>query len=100
VEKTGILQRTNRVDVNEHLDLAVEGHQVFEETDEDIQEAVMDAKRVREESAESGDVDGESDAHVEPTPTRKEALQAVLLLQRYTIHLNDPFARELEKMLG
>ena len=45
--------------------------------------------------------DGEldSDEVVEPMPTYNEALQATLLLQKYTKYLNKPFACKLELML-
>ncbi|KIO10228.1 hypothetical protein M404DRAFT_129242 [Pisolithus tinctorius Marx 270] len=83
------------MDINALLNPAVEAHQAFEATDEDIYEAVMDAKRAWEEPAKSDDVDDESDA-----PTCNEALQAALLLQKYTKALDNPFARKLETMLG
>ncbi|KAF9221437.1 DDE-domain-containing protein [Gyrodon lividus] len=82
------------------LNPAIEAHQVFKATDENICKAVMDAKRVWEESAKSSDVDGESDAPVEPTPMCNEALQAALLLRKYTKNLDDPFTHKLETMLG
>ncbi|KIK76026.1 hypothetical protein PAXRUDRAFT_18499 [Paxillus rubicundulus Ve08.2h10] len=100
LEKTGLLQHTNQMDINKLLNPAVKVHQVFEETDEDIYEAVMDAKRVWEESAKSGEVDVESDAPVEPAPMCNKALQAALLLQKYMRDLDDPFAHKLEMMLG
>ncbi|KIK80626.1 hypothetical protein PAXRUDRAFT_158156, partial [Paxillus rubicundulus Ve08.2h10] len=87
-------------DINELVNPAIEAHQVFEATDEGIYEAVMDVKRVQEELAKSGDVDVKSDAPVEPAPMRNEALQAALLLQKYTKDLDDPFTRKLEIMLG
>ncbi|KIK74703.1 hypothetical protein PAXRUDRAFT_19614 [Paxillus rubicundulus Ve08.2h10] len=51
LEKTGLLQHMNQMDINELLNPAIEAHQVFEATDEDIYEVVMDVKRVWEESA-------------------------------------------------
>ncbi|KAF8437529.1 hypothetical protein L210DRAFT_3545894 [Boletus edulis BED1] len=68
--------------------------------DEDIYEAVMDAKTLGEQSAASGAGDDDPDEVVEPAPTRSEAIRAALLLQRYTKDLNDPFACKLEAMLG
>lgn len=73
---------------------------MFNATDQIILyfDAAMEAMKMQEESVISGASD-DDDEEVEPTPTRKEALQAALLLIRYTIHFNDPYARELESML-
>ena len=64
-------------------------------TDEEIFQAVMDAK---EDNGGHGDIDG--DAADIPGPTRNEALQAALMLQRYVQDLDDPFARKLEGILS
>ncbi|KAI6147658.1 hypothetical protein BKA82DRAFT_156661, partial [Pisolithus tinctorius] len=72
-----------------------QAHQAFEAMDKDIYETVMDMKKMWEELAKSGDVDDESDA-----PMCNEALQATLLLHKYTKALDNPFARKLETMLG
>ena len=61
----------------------------------------MEAKEAQEESMRSNEtLDANSDDPVEPVPTRIEALQAVLLLQKYTRDLDDPIAHKLETMLG
>ncbi|KAF8555678.1 hypothetical protein OG21DRAFT_1507444 [Imleria badia] len=90
------------MDINELVNPAAEAHQIFDATDEDIYEAVMDAKKVREALEKSSDLHGESDSDevVEPMITRDEALQAALSLRKFTKYLNDPFARKLEVMLG
>ncbi|KAI5980760.1 hypothetical protein EDD15DRAFT_2134420, partial [Pisolithus albus] len=75
-------------------------HNIFDATDMDIYSAVMEAKKLREESDAAGSCDDVDAGPIEPVPTRNEALQAAHLLQRYTGSLNDPFARNLESMLG
>ena len=79
---------------------AAEAHNVFDASDEDIYQAVMEAKGARGLSATSGGDNNDHDGPVESAPTRNEALQAALLLCKYTKDLNDPFARRLETMLG
>ena len=87
-------------DLAKLLNPAAEAHNVFDASDEDIYQAVMDVKGVWGLSATSGGDDNDHDGPVESAPTRNEALQAVLLLHKYTRDLNDPFARRLETMLG
>jgi len=61
----------------------------------------MEAKEAQEGSARSNQTsDANSNDPVEPVPTRIEALQAALLLQKYTRDLDDPIARKLETMLS
>ncbi|KAF8556593.1 hypothetical protein OG21DRAFT_1459019 [Imleria badia] len=104
LEATGALQRSNRMDVTELLNPAAETHNIFDATDEDICEAMMDAKMAREggngDSDEVGDTNGELGTAAEPSPTRSQALQAPLLLKRYLADMDDPAARRLEAMLG
>lgn len=49
-------------------------------------------------SNESDDVS--DDEPVKPTRTRKEALQAALVVGEYISELDGPYARKLESMLG
>ncbi|KAI5992164.1 hypothetical protein EDD15DRAFT_2168615 [Pisolithus albus] len=105
LEATGALQRSNRMNLAEILNPAVEMHDIFEATDEDIFEAVMGAKAARELNVGGSDEvsDGNDDSSTPaaaPGPTRKDALQASLLLREYVKDFDDPFARKLELMLG
>ena len=101
LEKTGVLQHLNQMDISELLNPAVEAHQLFEATDQDIYEAVMEAKEAQEESTRSNETsDANLDDPVEPVPTCIEALQAALLLQKYTRDLDDPITHKLETMLS
>ncbi|KAF8463207.1 hypothetical protein JB92DRAFT_2776165 [Gautieria morchelliformis] len=86
------------MDIAELLNPVDESH-MFEGTDEDIYQSVMDAKKAREANKDnSDDVDG--DIPIEPAPMRNEALQAMLVLRKYARDIEDPFARKLEMMLG
>jgi hypothetical protein len=97
LEATGVLHHSNRMDIAELLNPAVESHNLFDTTDEDIFNAVMDAKRFEENG---GDDDDGGDNDDDPGPTRRELLQAVLMLRKHVATLDDPFARKLEMMLG
>ena len=75
---------------------------IKETTDEEIFQAVMDAKKVHEESThDKGDNDIEDDS---PSyiirPTRNEVLQAALVVKKYIEELNNPFARKLEGIIN
>jgi hypothetical protein len=107
LEATGVLQRLNRMDINEILNPATETHNIFEATDDDIFQTVMDAKAARE-AEESGGGKGLGNAigqsipkpDEEPIPTRREALEAAIQLKKYVNTLEEPFARTLEAILG
>ncbi|KIK75362.1 hypothetical protein PAXRUDRAFT_19069 [Paxillus rubicundulus Ve08.2h10] len=86
------------MDMMELLTLAVETHDVFDATDEDIFESVTDAKKLQERNG--GDDDNDDINMPAPSLTRSEALQALLTLRKYIAALDDPFACKLEVMLG
>ena len=96
LESTGVLQHSNRMDIAGLLNPAAEMSDIFEATNEDIYQSVMEAKKAQEGIND----DMDSDLLVELGPARNEALQAVLILKRYVQDLDDPFARKLEMMLG
>lgn len=86
---TGVLQSNNRMSIEALLNPQEELLTIKETTDEEIFQAVMDAKKVREESAhDKGDNDIEDDS---PSyiirPTRNEALQAALVCLRFKIYV-------------
>ena len=66
---------------------------------EDIYQAVMDAKKAWNALAKSNGK-SDSDEVVKLMPTHNEALQATLLLWKYTKYLDKPFTCKLELMLG
>ncbi|KIM62600.1 hypothetical protein SCLCIDRAFT_61823, partial [Scleroderma citrinum Foug A] len=86
--------------IAELLNPAVKAHNLFNATDQDIFDVVMEAKRVWEESAVLGTSDNVDDEPAEVLPTCGEVLQAMLLLCRYTKGLNDPLACSVEMTLG
>lgn len=72
-------------------------------TDSGIYHAIMDSQEVHESGTEgvgnSNDDDTPRDSTRRPHPTRREALQAALLLKRYLAAIDDPFARKMETSL-
>ena len=94
------MQPLNRMSITEFLNPAAETHNLFEATENDIYEAVMDAKTVKD-GLDGDNNDSEKDVTpTKPGPARHEALQAVLTLQEYIGTINDPFVRKLEVMLN
>jgi hypothetical protein len=91
---TGALQYGNRMSIQALLNPVEELTTMNETTDEDIYQAVIDAKET-EYTHEDGD-----EAPAENRPTRKEALQAMLVIQDYIRDIDDPFARKIESALS
>ncbi|KIK78415.1 hypothetical protein PAXRUDRAFT_164093 [Paxillus rubicundulus Ve08.2h10] len=90
------------MDIEELLNPAKERQDLFEATDQDICNAVMEAKVAQENTAAAGgsnELDN-SDESVKPPHTHKEALQAALILEEYISELDGPFAQKLEPLLG
>ena len=85
LERTGVLQHSNRMGISELLNPQDETFAVIKVADKDIFEAVMEARRAQED--ENGDIDDVD--LVEPVPTRVELLQAVSLITRYTRYNNN-----------
>ncbi|KAI6027857.1 hypothetical protein BKA83DRAFT_4014779, partial [Pisolithus microcarpus] len=100
LESSGVLQHTNRMNITELLNPAAESHNIFDTTDMDIYNVVMDAQKVHEPSAVLGTSNNDDEEPVKPAPTCKEALQAALLLRKYTKGLDDPCARKVESVLS
>ncbi|KAH0840367.1 hypothetical protein J3R83DRAFT_1390, partial [Lanmaoa asiatica] len=99
LEATEVLQRLNRMSIKELLNPVAELNNVFDASDEDIYDAVMDAQAARESSKDDND-ENDSDEHIELTPTRKEALQAITVLRRFANEVDDSLARKVEGVLG
>jgi hypothetical protein len=95
------VQRSNRMDITELLNPAVESHNLFDATDKDIFDSVMGAKMVSEGNARGKDNDTDIDVpEAMAGPTRRELLEAALMLRKHAATLNEPFACKLEVMLG
>ena len=94
------------MDITELLNPVAESSHVFDVGDEDIFQAVMDTKAARElsEGHDGNEVsaDGNNNCNepTEPPPTRKKALQAMMVLRRYANEMDDPLARKVEAALG
>ncbi|KAG6374264.1 hypothetical protein JVT61DRAFT_4281 [Boletus reticuloceps] len=84
--------------INELLNPATESYNMFDAMDEDIYESVMHAKALWDSG--SNDDNNNNESGGEPTPTRMEALQAVLTLRRYVNIFNNPLSQKLEMTLG
>lgn len=70
-------------------------------TDEEIFKAVMDSKAQRENMAtNNGDNDIDDDSPIAPPPSRHEALQAKITIEKYISTIDEPYARKLEGILA
>jgi hypothetical protein len=98
---TGVLQSINQMSLEALLNPQEELLTIEQTTDEEIFEAVMDAKKACKESPhDEGDNDIKDDAPSDICPTRNEALQAALVVKKYIPELNDPFTCKLEAIIG
>ena len=92
------------MDIAELLNPAIELSHIFDTSDDDIYQTVMDVKLAWESSNRDGDkvsnVNHQCSEPIEPPLTHKEALQAMLVLHRYANEINDPLACKVEVMLG
>ena len=100
LEHTGVLQRTNRLKLNDLLNPESERQVMEHTTDEEIFHAVM-ASRAAEEDIElvGGADDDDDDAEILPRPSRRAALEAAATLERYISVIEEPYARKLEGFL-
>ena len=96
----GVLQKSNRMDIESLLNPAGESHVLSETSDREIYQAVMDAAEARENSEINGGDDIDGDVAIRPRPTRREVLQAMSTIGLYIEDLNDPIARKIEAVLG
>jgi hypothetical protein len=95
----GALQVKNQIDIESLLNPRIEVQTTEEVSDEEIYQAVIDAKKAQENMEINGRDDIGTDAHVEPHPTLHEVLQAASVLGRYIEESNDPNACKLESIL-
>ncbi|KAH9003613.1 hypothetical protein EDB86DRAFT_2798786 [Lactarius hatsudake] len=98
LESTGALQRSNRMSISELVNPPDEAYLVSKTTNEDIFDAVMEARRARE-GGQTGQDDIDEDTLVDPIPTRAEALQMALGLSRYTMDKDDDLLRKMDSVL-
>lgn len=99
LERIGVLQPRNRMDLDELLNPANERNMYDEGTEEEIYRAVLE-RRKAEQQREKNAGDGDPDEIAEIKPSRKEALAATSTLSKYVADLDEPFARKLEVNLA
>lgn len=99
LESTGVLQRSNRMSISDLLNPVDEAHFLVATSDEDIFNAVMEARQVRE-GDEGGQDNIDEDLPVDPIPTRAEAIRAALTISRYTMDKGDTILQEVEPALA
>jgi hypothetical protein len=101
LEATGVLQKSNRMDIEALLNPIDESQAMDETTDEEICHAVLAMKNVGEfADVNQGDDDPDDDAPIAPQPSRREVLQVTSTIHQYINTLNDPLARKLEGLLS
>lgn len=47
-----------------------------------------------------GDADADDDSPLDPRPTRRDAMHAVITIQKFVESMEDPFARQIETVLA
>ncbi|KAF8545932.1 hypothetical protein OG21DRAFT_1528160, partial [Imleria badia] len=99
LELCSVLQHSNQMNISELLNPAAESHDIFNASEKDIHNAVMEAKRVQEQSTLLGNDDNDPES-VEPDISYKEALTAAMSLQKYTKNIDNPLAHKLEVVLS
>ena len=90
------MQRSNHMSISDLLD---EAHFLVTTTDEDIFNAVMEARQVQEGDKSIQD-DFDEDLLVDPILTCAEAIRAALMISRYSMHQADPILQEVEPALA
>jgi len=101
LERTGVLQKKNGMDINELLNLPEESRMMDDTTVKEICQAVLAAHKAQEEGLISGEGnDVEDDAPGEPVPTYSEIAQAMSIVARGIEYDQDPAACKLEVALA
>ena len=97
-----VLQASNRMTIEELLNPLDESINMDGATEEEIYQAVIDFKIERENAATNnvGDNDVDDDAPIELPPSRHEALQAKIAIEKYISTMDEPYARKLESILA
>ncbi|KAJ8507985.1 hypothetical protein ONZ45_g9701 [Pleurotus djamor] len=102
LESRGALHRKNRMAIDELINPESENELVGllvsdEEIVTAVQEYVTEAENKANDGADTTDVDKLDETS---KPSRREALVAADTLKKYLQHIDDPFAREMEKLLA
>jgi len=99
LEELGVLQKRNRMDLEELLNPVSEQELVGEISDEEIFRSIVDMHEAEQMMEVNGGCDVDDEV-VDKKPTRKEALTAAFTLKSYVADINEPFARKLEGILA
>ena len=90
---------SNRMNIGNLLNPAGESQLLTETSDKDIFQCVMDAIEACENINTNGGDDVDDGVAIEPQPTRREVLKAVLTISKYIDELDDPLSRKIEGLL-
>jgi hypothetical protein len=99
LEELGVLQKRNRMDLEELLNPVSEQQLVDKISEDEIFRSVQDMLEAEQMMEVNGGCDVDDD-FVDEKPTRKEALTAAFTLRNYVADINEPFARKLESILA
>ncbi|KAH8988660.1 hypothetical protein EDB86DRAFT_2808318 [Lactarius hatsudake] len=88
------------MDIKSLLNPDGESHTLTGVSDEEIYQAVMDARGARENLKINGGDDIDNNIPLEPHPTQANILKAVSMISKYTNDINDPLAHSIEAVLG
>ena len=98
----GVFQASNRMTIEELLNPLDESTNMDGATDEEIYKAVIHSRAQCENAAANdiGDNDVNDDTPIDLPPSRYEALQAKITIEKYVATINEPYARKLESILA
>ena len=94
---TGALQHSNRMDLDTLLNPANESCTINETTDNEIFKAVVDARKaLYQPITNGGDTDNNNHDASDARPSYRQMLEAVSVINAFSIEMDDPVARSLE----
>jgi hypothetical protein len=99
--QTGVLQRSNKMDVEALLNPTKELAALDTTSDVEIYQAVINSAKAQEDALPNGgddDIDDSDDADPNPCPTCREVHQAVQVFNKYLNYSSDPMPRKQESL--
>ena len=98
----GMLKECNRMSIELEvlLNPAAESQVIDETTEEEICQAVLEAREARDQAVNDGGDDVDNDAPVNPCPTYQEVLCVASIIKHYIDGIDDPIGRKLEVVLA
>jgi hypothetical protein len=101
LEAMGVLQKSNRMDIEALLNPIDKSQATDKTTDEEICCTMLAMKNVQGfAEVNQGDNDLDDNVPIAPQPSHHEALQATSTIHQYINTLNDPLTRKLEGLLS